>query len=156
MLDAPERAAQHERRDGDRRRRHTDPARNAGHAERGGDARELPAERPEVRPEQRDQRHERPAHAEPLADQADQALPVTIPIRAPSSWKMISATVDAVDDPEQRVAVVRAEDRVGRDAGRVIVREPGEQPGSEDREQGGEAGAPAHRRNPLWPRRMFQ
>ena len=39
------------------------------------------------------------------------------------------------EHPQQLVAVVRAEDRVGGDAGRVVVGEAGEQPRTDHRQQ---------------------
>ena len=42
------------------------------------------------------------------------------------------------DDPQQPVPVIRAEQRVRRDARRIVVRQPGEQPRPEHGEEGGE------------------
>jgi hypothetical protein len=46
------------------------------------------------------------------------------------------------DDPQQRIAVVGAEDGIGGDAGRIVVRKPGQQPRSkhcQERSNGSEA-----------------
>ena len=74
-------------------------------------------------------------HAVPLTHEADQTL----------SCDDTHACRQAVEDdegdggeqehPQQLVAVVRAEDRVGRDAGRVVVGQPGEQPRTDHRQQ---------------------
>ena len=48
------------------------------------------------------------------------------------------------DDPEQLVPVVGAEDRVGRDAGRVVVGEPGQHAGAHDSGEGDQPATPAH------------
>ena len=74
MLDAAEGPAQHERRDGGRRDRHADDAGHAGKAEGGGDPGELPAQRPEVGADQREQRKGGPADAEALPHQPDEPL----------------------------------------------------------------------------------
>ena len=66
------------------------------------------------------------AHAEALADQAGEALPGDG--SEPHRDRVVEDEHRRGDDehPDQRVAVVGAEDRVGRDAGGVVVGEAGE------------------------------
>ena len=61
-------------------------------------------------------------------------MPVTIPVRAASSWKTIRAIGREHQHPEEPVAVVGAQDRVGGDPRGVVVRQPREQSRPEDRE----------------------
>ncbi len=56
-------------------------------------------------------------------------LPVTTRMRAASSWRTMRAIVRDREDPQQAVAVVGAQDRVGGDAGEVVVGQPGKQSG---------------------------
>ena len=65
-------------------------------------------------------------------------LPVAAPTRTASRWKRIEQDGRGGDDPQQPVAVIRAEHGVGRDAGRIVVREPGEEPRAEDGQEGRE------------------
>ena len=60
---------------------------------------------------------------------ATSPLPVAMPIRIARPWKRISAPRREQEDPQERVAEVRAEDRVGRDPGGIVVGDAGEEPG---------------------------
>ena len=70
-----------------------------------------------------------------LADERHQALARDDPGAHPTSWKTISAIVETTSDPDQLVAVVGAEHRVGRDPRRVIVGEAGEESRADDGEE---------------------
>ena len=122
VLDAVEGPAQDEQRDAERGQRDADVATRPRRA-----APCRPPRRRTRRTSCRVGHHQRAEHdaaprgAVVLADQREQPLPVTTPIRAPSSWKTMSAAVESGQHPEQLVAVLGAQDRVGGDAGRVVV-----------------------------------
>ena len=87
---------------------------------------------------------ERRAHAEALADQAREALPGHG--SDPHGDRVVEDQHGRreYEHPDQLVAVVGAEDRVGRDAGGVVVRETGEDARAEHGDERRYA-QPAHR-----------
>ena len=133
VLDPAEAALEHEHAHGQRRERHADVAARAGeHLHPGRDAGELRADRPDVRDDERGQREVRTARAVALAHEPHQAL----------AGDDARAHGELVEDdqrhrrqrehPQQPVAVVGAEDRVGRDARpgrRPTARRAGRGPG---------------------------
>ena len=118
-------------------------ARNPREVEGRGDTSELRGGRAHVRDDQ-DRRHrERRAHAEALADQSCQTL--SRDGAEPHRDGVVEDQHGRRHDqhPEQRVAVVGAEDRVRGDARGIVVGEAGEHARAEHREERGDAD-PAH------------
>ena len=72
--------------------------------------------------------------------QTDEALLVTTPSGRQGRGRSPTPIVEQ-QNPQQLVAVVGAQHRVGGDAGRVVVGESGEQPRAQHGEQCGEPGA---------------
>ena len=126
MLDAPEPAAHDQRRDQDCRHGHARIAADACELRRRSDPGELGASGADVGHEQDRCRRGGRAMAVAVADQP----------RQPATGDAAHPRAELVEDderdgrqqehPEQAIAEVGAEDRVRRDAGRVVVREAGE------------------------------
>ena len=135
VLDAVETAAQHQQGDDQCRRRNAQIAGDAEQLESGGDAGEFGAGGADVGDDERGQHRTAQPHAVPLPHQADETLP------GDDAHPGCQAVEDHERDggqqqhPQQLVAVIRAEYRVGGDAGRVVVGEAGEQPGADHRQQ---------------------
>ena len=81
------------------------------------------------------------APAVALADQGQQPLAGDDPQPHPELVEDDQRRGRERQDPEQLVAVLGAEDRVGGDPGRVVVGEAGEQPGPDHRQQRRDAAA---------------
>ena len=77
-----------------------------------------------------------------LADQGQQALAGDDPQPHPELVEDDQRRGRQRQHPEQLVAVLGAEDRVGRDPGRVVVGEAGQQPGPDHRQQRRQRPAP--------------
>ena len=128
VLDAAEALAQDESRDADRRERHAEVATHAAeqvHA--GGDPGELGAEGAGVGDHESGQDDRGGPLAVALADQCQQALAGDYAEPDAELVKDDQRRGRERQDPEQLVAVLGAEDRVGGDAGGVVVGEAGEQ-----------------------------
>jgi hypothetical protein len=102
MLDALEPAAHDQRRDQDCREGHARVAADAGELRGRGDAGELGAGGADVGHEQDDGGRGGRAMAVRSRISPASPRPVTQPIRAPSSWKTISATVDSRSTQRRR------------------------------------------------------
>ena len=66
-------------------------------------------------------------------------LPLAAPIAHRQQMKQHQQHGRGRDDPQQSIAVIGAEYGIGGDAGRIVVREPGEQPRPEHGQEGGES-----------------
>ena len=135
MLDAVETATQDDESDQHRGRRDGEIPADPRELEARRDARKLGAGRAQVRDHERRDCRCRRARAVRGANERDQ------PLSGDEPESRAELVVDdqrrdrEQQDPEQRVAVAGAGDRVRRDSGRVVIREPGEQAGAEHREQ---------------------
>jgi hypothetical protein len=135
VLDAAKVATQHEQRDRERGDRNAHVARDAGKLERGGDAGEFGARGAHVGHEEGEQAQGGHADSVALANKPGQALPRH---DAHARAKLVEEDErhgGQQQHPQQPVAIVSAEDRVGGDARRIVVGEPGQQAGPEDRQQ---------------------
>jgi hypothetical protein len=121
-----ETAAHNQQRDEDRSYGHARVAADAGEFGSGGDPGELGAGGADVRQEQDGGGRDGGAMAVAVADQPGQAA--TGDAAHPCAQLMEDDQRDGREQqhPEQPVAEVGAEDRIGRDAGRVVVGEAGE------------------------------
>ena len=137
VLDAAEGAAQDEQADRGGGERDRQIAAGAGKdLHPGGDAGELGADRAEVGHHQRGQRSLGPPPAVALVHESHQTLAGD---DAGSGGEIVED--DQGDrrqgqDPQEPVAVVGAEDRIGRDPGGVVVGQPGQQSRPEYGQQG--------------------
>ena len=150
VLDAAERAAQHEHARRRPRRRDAHVAARAGEQlHPGRDAGELGADRADVRDHERAR-----ARPPPRARRSARGRAASGPCRsrrpcAPPARGRRSAPRSRARAPTAAVAVVGAEDRVRRDPGRVVVGEPGEQARAEHGQQRHQRRAvPAQAREP--------
>jgi hypothetical protein len=142
VLDVAEVLAQDEGRDAGRRQRHADVTTHSGEQfHRRGDAGELGAKRAGVGDHQRGQDQRSGPRAVVLADEGEQALAGDDAQPHPELVEDDQRRGREGEDPEQLVAVLGAEDRVGRDPGRIIVGEASQQPGSDHCEQRRQAAA---------------
>jgi hypothetical protein len=144
VLDALEAAAQHEQRHPERGERDAHVARDAGQLERRGDAGELGAHRADVRRHECEQSPGGDAHAVALPDEAGEPLAGDDPHPCAELVEEDQRGRREQQHPQQPIAVVGAEDRVGRDACRIVVRQAGEQARTEDREQGERCASASH------------
>ena len=135
VLDAMEAAAQDDESDQHRGCRDGEIPADPRELEPCRDARELGAGRAQVRDHERRDHRRRRARAVRGADERDQALSRDEPESRAELVVDDQRRDRQQQDPEQRVAVAGAGDRVGRDPGRVVVREPGEQARAEHRDQ---------------------
>ena len=112
----------HQHRDDDRHRN-----RHAEEREGRADPGELGQRRAEVRQQHRPDRKRRPADPEPLPDEVEQPAPGRQPEPRTNLLRDEQSDHARQHHPEQRVAELRAHDRVGRDPAGVIVSEPAHQ-----------------------------
>ena len=110
------RRRQHATRGGDRHR-------HPEQRERRADAGELGERRAEVRHEHRRHRERRPADREVLADQVEQPAPRREAEPGARLLRDEQGDHRREHHPEERVAELRADDRVRRDAARIVVGE---------------------------------
>ena len=136
MLDPPEAAPQHQRRNTDGGERHTHRTTHAKQFEPSGESCELGTCCAEVGQYQREKRSTAELHAVALPDQPDD--PLTGDHTHPGSETMEQDQRDGGQrqHPQQLISVFSAEHRVGGDAGRVVVGETCDESGTDDREQG--------------------
>ena len=134
-------AARHEQPHADRDRRHGQPWRDVGEAERGSHARELRHGRAEVGDEEGEHRERRHLEAELLADQRRQTLAGH---GAHACAHLLRHRQDGRDEqqqPQHAVAVAGADHRPGGDAAGIVVRGRRDEARPEDREEDGEPAA---------------
>jgi hypothetical protein len=154
MLDPVKTAAEHEQRDPQRRYRDACIPAHSRQLEACGDAGELCGRRSEIRDQKR--AHDDGGRWAPIAlsHERHQAPPRH---KAHSRSELVEDNQRAGredDDPQELVAEARTEDRVRRDACRVVVRESGEETRSEHGEKGREAersGSGSQERAPVPP-----
>jgi hypothetical protein len=136
VLDAVKRPPQHEQRDADRGQRDAEVAADAGEqVESGCDAGELGAQRAEVGNDQCAERKGGAARPEMIADEREQAL---LGHHAHAGTELVEDDQSERRDrehPQQAIAELGAEDRVGGDPGGVVIGEPGQHARPDDREQ---------------------
>ena len=135
LLGHPVGAADDEQPDADRGDRHRRVLRHARERERGPDADELADADAEVRDQHGDRRERRPADPVLLPDQLGEALARD---RAhPRRHLLHDDQRDVISDhhPDQVVAVLRADRRVGRDTAGVVAGVGGDQSRAEEGEQ---------------------
>ena len=134
-------AARHEQPHAHRDRRHGQPRRDVGQAERGSHARELRHGRAEVGDEEGEHRERRHLEAELLADQRRQTLAGHGPHARAHLLGHRQDGRDEQQQPEQAVAVAGADHRPGGDAAGIVVRGRRDQARPENREEDGEPAA---------------
>ena len=128
--------------DDDRGDGRADLGRHAEEAERRPDPGELGDRRSQVRGEHDDGRERAPAHAPALADQAHQPLARGEPEAGAHLLREEQDDLAREDHPQERVAELGPDDRVGRDAARVVVGEAADEARPEDGKDGDEADPP--------------
>jgi hypothetical protein len=152
MLDAAEAPLEHEHADGHGREWHADvPTRAGQYLHTGGDTRELRADRPDVRDDERGERHLGPAAPVPLADEPHEALAGDDARADRQVVKHDQRGRRQRQHPQQPVTVIGAEYRIGRDARGVIIGQPCQQARPEHRKKSQHPGAttPQHLERPL-------
>ena len=129
--------------DDGRRQRHDDVLRDAEQLEAARDAGELGDDVAEVGDDQREHQQERDAEAELLADQI--AQPLAGDRAHPRRHLLHDHQRDRDRDhrPQQRVAELRAGQRIGEDAAGVVVDVGGDEARADDGEEQRDARAPA-------------
>ena len=144
LLDAVEAPAQHQNRHDDRGGRDTGVTTDPEQLETGGDPGELGTRRADVGDNERGQHGTGQSHAIPLTHQADEPLPGDHPHACRQAVEQYERHRGQHEHPQQLVAVVCAEHRIGGDACGVVVGKSGEQARTEHREKSAE-------RNPFAP-----
>lgn len=143
VLDVAEGPAQDQQRDADRRERHADVAADAAEQLAAGrDTGELGAEGASVGDHQGAEDERRRARAIALANQGEQALAGDDAQPHPELVEDDQRRGREGEHPEQLVAVLGAEDRVGGDPGRIVVGEPRQQARADHRQQRRQAARP--------------
>ena len=135
MLDAVEAAAQHQQRHDDGGRGDARVAAQTEQLEAGRDAGELGAGRADVGHDEHGEGGAPDPHAVALADEADEPLAGDDAHAGGEAVEHHQGDGGEQEHPQQLVAVLGAEHRVGGDPGRVVVGEAGEQPRAHDRHQ---------------------
>ena len=138
-LGAPVRPAYEQQPHEDCRDRDREVLRDMREAERGTDADELTDADAEVRDEHRQRRERRPADAVVLADQLREALAGDRPHPRGHLLDDDQRHRDHDHHPEQVVAELRTDGRVGRDSACIVAGVRGDQARAEEREQGQQA-----------------
>ena len=131
VLDAVKAAAQYQQGHDHRRGGDAGVAADPEKFGAGGDPGELGTGRADVGDHERGQRGTAQPHAVPLTYQADETLPGDHTHACCQAVEEHEGDGGQQQHPQQLVAVVRSEYGVGRDAGRVVVGQAGEQ--SQDR-----------------------
>ncbi len=144
MLDALERGAQNEHGDHERREGCRDSARDVHELERSGNPGELRGCRPDVRGQQRECRGEPDPEPVPVADQTGEPLAGHDTHACPELVEEHQRDRCEREHPQEAVAVLCTEDRIGCDTRGVVVGEPGEEAGSDDRGESEQAASASH------------
>ena len=131
-----------ERDDDDRGHGRADLRRDPEQAQGRPDPGELGHRRAEVGDEHGEHREGAPAHPVPLADQAHQPLAGREPEAGAHLLGEEQDDLAGEDDPQQRVAEVRAGQRVGRDPAGVVVGEAADEARAEHRQDRDDADPP--------------
>ena len=143
VLDPVEVRAHHERCDGHGGERHAHVTAHPEQLEPGGDPGVLGAGGADVGDEQKAGHERGAADSGALPDQSDEALAGCDAHAGGELVEHDEGDRRGREHPQEPVAVLGAEYRVGRDSGRVVVGQPGEQAGAEHGQHGEHAGAAA-------------
>jgi hypothetical protein len=135
MLHPMERPEQDECGDGDRSHGHREVAAHPCEIEARGHTGDLGAGRADVGDEKRENSECREANSVPFAHETRQPLSGNDAHACTELVEEDERERRKVEDPQELVAVVASEDRIRGDAGCVIVRQPSQQPRTDDGDQ---------------------